>query len=91
VRAAALLAEIGDCHERFPTSEALACLAGAAPSTRQSGQHYAATFRYACDKKLRDALIDFAGGSRLDNDWATDIYDPEWRQAFRRLTLASVA
>ena len=34
VRAATLLAEIGDCRERFPTPEALACLAGAAPSTR---------------------------------------------------------
>jgi len=74
VRAATLLAEIGDCRERFPTPEALACLAGAAPSTRQSGQHHAVTFRYACDKKLRDALIDFAADSRFGNDWAADIY-----------------
>jgi len=74
VRAAALLAEIGDCRERFPTPESLACLAGASPSTRQSGQHRAVTFRFACDKKLRDALIDFAGDSRLGNDWAADIY-----------------
>jgi transposase len=74
VRAATLLAEIGDCRERFPTPEALACLAGAAPSTRQSGQHHAVTFRYACDKKLRDALIDFAAGSRFGNDWAADLY-----------------
>ena len=64
---AALLAEIGDCRERFPTPEALACLAGAAPSTRQSGKHRAVTFRYACDKKLRDAVIDFAAGSRFAN------------------------
>ena len=41
VRAAALLAEIGDRRERFPTPESLACLAGATPSTRQSGQHRA--------------------------------------------------
>jgi len=74
VRAAALLAEIGDCRERFPTVEALACLAGAAPSTRQSGQHRVVTFRYACDKKLRDALIDFAADSRKANPWAADIY-----------------
>jgi len=33
VRAARLLAEISDCHARFPTPEALACLAGVAPST----------------------------------------------------------
>jgi len=74
VRAATLLAEIGDCRERFPTAEALACLAGAAPSTRQSGQHRAVTFRYACDKKLRDALIDFAADSRHANPWAADVY-----------------
>jgi transposase len=73
-RAAALLAEIGDCRERFPTAESLACLAGATPSTRQSGQHRAVTFRYACDKKLRDALIDFADDSRLSNPWAADLY-----------------
>jgi len=74
VRAATLLAEIGDCRERFPSPEALICLAGAAPSTRQSGQHHAVTFRYACDKKLRDALMDFAADSRFGNDWAADIY-----------------
>jgi transposase len=74
VRAAALLAEIGDCRARFPTPESLACLAGATPSTRQSGQHRAVTFRYQCDKKLRDALIDFAADSRRANVWAADLY-----------------
>ena len=74
VRAATLLAEIGDVRERFPTPESLACLAGAAPSTRQSGQHLSVTFRYACDKKLRDALIDFADDSRFANPWAADVY-----------------
>ena len=74
VRAAALLAEIGDVRERFPTPESLACLAGAAPSTRQSGQHRAVTFRFACDKKLRDALIDFAEDSRFANVWAAKVY-----------------
>lgn len=74
IRAAALLAEIGDVRERFPTPESLACLAGAAPSTRQSGQHLAVTFRFACDKKLRDALIDFAEDSRFANPWAAAVY-----------------
>jgi transposase len=74
VRAAALLAEMGDVRERFPTPESLACLAGAAPSTRQSGQHLAVTFRFACDKKLRDALIDFAEDSRFANPWAAEVY-----------------
>lgn len=74
VRAAGLLSEIGDVRERFPTPESLACLAGAAPSTRQSGQHHAVTFRFACDKKLREALIDFAEDSRFANPWAADLY-----------------
>jgi transposase len=74
VRAAALLAEIGDYRARFPTVDSLACLAGAAPSTRQSGQHRVVTFRFACDKKLRDALIDFAADSRLGNAWAAEVY-----------------
>lgn len=74
VRATALLAEIGDVRERFPTPESLACLAGAAPSTRQSGQHLAVTFRFACDKKLRDALIDFAEDSRFANPWAAEVH-----------------
>lgn len=74
VRAAALLAEIGDCRARFPNPELLAGLGGAAPSTRQSGKHRVVTFRYACDKKLRDALMDFAADSRFANPWAAAIY-----------------
>jgi len=75
VRAARLLAEIGDCRARFPTPEALACLAGAAPSTRQSGKIRAVSFRWACDKQLRDAVTDFAGDSRRASPWAADLYN----------------
>jgi transposase len=74
VRAARLLAEIGDCRARFPTRESLFCLAGVAPSTRQSGNIRAVGFRWACDKQLRDAVTDFAGDSRRANPWAADIY-----------------
>ena len=75
VRAARLLAEIGDCRAKFPTPEALTCLAGAAPSTRQSGKLRAVGFRWACDKQLRDAVTDFAADSRRANPWAADLYD----------------
>ncbi|MPZ86640.1 MAG: IS110 family transposase [Nitriliruptorales bacterium] len=75
VRAAKLLAEIGDARGRFPTEASLAALAGAAPSTRQSGRHHVVTFRWACDKKLRDAVIDFAADSRRASPWAAAIYD----------------
>ena len=75
VRAARLLSEIGDCRARFPTPESLACLAGVAPSTRQSGKVKHVGFRWAADKQLRDAVTDFAGDSRRANPWAADIYN----------------
>jgi transposase len=74
VRAARLLAEIGDARGRFPTPEALTCLAGAAPSTRQSGKHKVVSFRWAVDKQLRGAVIDFAGDSHHASPWAADLY-----------------
>ncbi len=80
VRAARLLAEIGDCRARFPTPESLACLAGVAPSTRASGKSRSVGFRWACDKQLRDAVTDFASDSRRANPWAGDLY----RQATKR-------
>ena len=75
IRAARLLGEIGDCRARFPTPESLTCLAGAAPSTRQSGKTRVVGFRWACDKQLRDAITDFAADTRLVNPWAADLYD----------------
>jgi transposase len=74
VRAARLLAEIGDARGRFPTPESLACLAGVAPSTRQSGKLTAVCFRWGADKQLRDAICDFAGDSRRANPWAQHLY-----------------
>ncbi|MGH3884719.1 MAG: IS110 family transposase, partial [Pseudonocardiaceae bacterium] len=74
VRAARLLAEIGDARGRFPTPEALVCLAGAAPSTKQSGKVKVVTFRWAADKQLRGAVTDFAGDSWQANPWAADLY-----------------
>ncbi len=75
IRAAKLLAEIGDCRGRFPTPESLACLAGVAPSTRQSGTMRTVGFRWSCDKHLRDAVTDFAADSRHANPWAADLYN----------------
>jgi transposase len=74
VRASTLLAEIGDCRARFPDPESLACLAGVTPSTRASGRYRAVTFRWSADKKLRDALCDFAGDSWRANAWAEHRY-----------------
>ncbi|HEX5198299.1 MAG TPA: IS110 family transposase [Actinoplanes sp.] len=74
VRAARLLAEIGDARGRFPTAASLACLAGVAPSTRESGKARVVAFRWAVDKQLRDAVCDFAGDSRHKNLWAANLY-----------------
>jgi transposase len=74
VRAARLLAEIGDARGRYPTPESLVCLAGAAPSTRQSGKVKIVAYRWAVDKQLRGAVIDFAGDSHHTNAWAADLY-----------------
>src|SRR5690348_15993835 len=46
----------------LPRPQALICLAGPAPSTRQSGKHKAATFRWPVSKQLRDAACHFADG-----------------------------
>jgi transposase len=75
VRAARLLAEIGDARGRFPTRESLTGLAGVAPYTSQSGKVRTVAFRWEADKQLRGALCDFAGDSRRASPWAADLYD----------------
>ncbi|HEX3312832.1 MAG TPA: IS110 family transposase [Streptosporangiaceae bacterium] len=75
LRAARLLAETGDCRARFPDPQSLACLAGVAPVTRQSGTHISHGFRWAVSRQLRDAVCDFAGDSRHASPWAAAIYD----------------
>jgi transposase len=75
VRAARLLAEIGDARGRFPTRDSLTGLAGVAPYTSQSGKVRTVAFRWEADKQLRDALCDFAGDSRRASPWAAGLYD----------------
>jgi transposase len=74
IRAATLLAEIGDCRARYPDPTALAAAAGVAPSTRQSGKHRNVTYRRSCNKQLRAALIDWAQDTPRANPWAADTY-----------------
>ena len=75
LRAARLLAEIGDCRSRFPDPWSLAALAGTAPVTRRSGSHTAHHFRWAVNQQLRDAACDFAADSRHASPWAAAVYD----------------
>jgi transposase len=74
VRAANLLGELGDVRPRFPDEECLAALAGIAPVTITSGKRRVVKFRWACDKKLRNAIIDFADDSRHGSPWAAKVY-----------------
>jgi transposase len=47
---------------------ALRCLAGVAPVTRQSGKHRSVTRRYACNRRLRNALFYWARSAVLKDD-----------------------
>lgn len=72
--AARLLAEIGDRRERYPTNEALAADAGMSPVAVESGKRKVATFRRACDKRLRDAVATVADTTRHRHPWAGEVY-----------------
>ena len=64
INAAQMLAEWGDCRQAYDGPEAVAALSGQTPVTRQSGKHKAVHFRWACNKRLRDAMDTFANNSR---------------------------
>ena len=71
--AATMLAEIGDCRERYPSYRALAADAGQAPVAVESGKSKHAQFRWACDHRLRQAVCTLADARRRHNPWAADI------------------
>src|ERR1035441_9160452 len=73
--AAELLAEIGDCRARYPTRDTLAADAGQAAVAIESGKRKAASFRWACNKRLRGAVCTLADTTRHHNPWAQDLYD----------------
>jgi transposase len=74
VTAARLVAEIGDDRSRYPTRESLAADAGMAPVARESGKRKVAVFRWACDKRLRDAVSTLANSTRHTHPWARTVY-----------------
>ena len=72
--AATLLAEIGDCRRRYPHRDAIAADSGQAPVAVESGKRKHAKFRWACNKRLRNALATLAHCTRRWNPWAADRY-----------------
>jgi transposase len=83
VNAAQILAELGDDRTRFPTDEQLAAEGGVAPVTHESGKHRGVAFRWACNKRLRQALTTFADNSRHGSPWAAAIYVAARRRGCR--------
>jgi hypothetical protein len=74
ITAATMLAEIGDCRERYPTKQALSADGGQSPVAVESGKSKRARFRWACDHRFRNAIGTLADTSRHHNPWAADIY-----------------
>jgi transposase len=74
ITAAGLLAEIGDNRARYPTADSLAADAGQAPVAKESGKRRHATFRWACDKRLRNHIGVLADSTRHWHPWAHDTY-----------------
>jgi transposase len=74
VTAAELAAEIGDRRERYDTRARLEARAGQSPVAIESGKSKVASFRWACNKTLRDAVSCLADSSRKHNPWAQKIY-----------------
>lgn len=71
---ATLIAELGDARGRYPTDAALAADAGMSPVAVESGKRRAATFRRACDKRLRAAVATLADSTRHWHPWAKEVY-----------------
>jgi transposase len=75
ISAAQVLAEWGDCREAYDGPDAIAALAGMTPVTKASGKHRAVHFRWACNKRFRQAMTTYADNSRHASPWAAQIYN----------------
>jgi transposase len=75
-----LLAECGTDRDRLGDHEALQCLAGTAPVTRQSGQMRIVKQRLACNKLLKTTVHLWANLSRSTCVWADAYYKKKREQ-----------
>ncbi len=71
---ATLLAEIGEDRTRFPAAGVLLAEAGLAPVTRASGRSSSVRFRYAANRRLREASMWWAFNSLKMSPWASDAF-----------------
>ncbi|MFD8501109.1 IS110 family transposase [Amycolatopsis sp. NPDC059657] len=75
INAAQILTEWGDARDAFTGPDAVAALAGITPVTKASGKQRGVSFRWACNKRLRQAITTFAANSRFSSPWAADVYN----------------
>lgn len=76
-------AELGDAPGRWTSWQHLQGHAGAVPVTVRSGTHHSVAFRFACNKRLRTAVHQFALCSLQQCEWARAYYD-RYRQRGHR-------
>jgi len=74
VTAAELLAEMGDCRDRYPNRDALCGDAGQSAVAIESGKRKTARFRWACNKRLRQAFCTLADSTRHWHPCAQALY-----------------
>ncbi|WP_405970480.1 transposase [Streptomyces sp. NBC_00988] len=74
ISAAQILAEWGDSRVAYDRPDAVAAFAGVAPVTKASGRMRGVSYRWACNKRFRQAIVVFADNSRHESPWAADIY-----------------
>ena len=75
LNAAQIVAELGDDPNRFADRDHLASEAGVAPVTRASGKSHHVSSRYACNKRLKNAITTWANNSRHADPWAKHLYN----------------
>ncbi len=78
-----LWAALGDAPGRWASWQHLQGHAGAVPVTVRSGKSKIVGFRYACNKRLRAALHQFALSSLQHSEWARAYYDRQRARGHR--------
>lgn len=74
INLAQILAEVGPILDRAVDVDHAAAEVGATPVTKESGKGKAVHFRWAANKRARDALSTFADNSRHSSPWAAELY-----------------
>ena len=65
---------IGEDRAHYPTPEVLLAEAGLAPVTCASGRRRQVRFRYAANRRLREACTWWAYNSLKESTWASEVY-----------------